>query len=435
MSLVLDALYLLALLIASPWILFRNWKRKKSSGLLLQRFLGVNMIPMPTGGQKTVWLHGVSVGEIHLLRQVVAAIRLRFPECHCVVSASTEGGLEEARKAFPILSVIPFPLDFSWAIRKTLRSIKPDLVVLAESELWPNFLRLSQLAKIPVAVINARMSPRTLGRYQRHSWLARLLFTKVSAFGVQDPAMAQFLKAIGLPSQSIQVTGSVKFDGVCNSKNDPMVQKFRELFSLTENEIVWVAGSTQDPEEQYILSVFAKLRLKHKSLRLILAPRQPSLFDQAANLLSQSNVSFIRRSQMTGALTVAPDVLLLDSLGELRHVWGLADIGFVGGSLDGKRGGQNMIEPAAYGIPVLFGPHIWNFKDISRELIHAGGATMIHSTADLEQAVDHLLSNPLEAKTMGENGRRYVLSQQGATEKTLNLLQPFLNQAESNLAA
>ncbi|MFN6050542.1 MAG: 3-deoxy-D-manno-octulosonic acid transferase, partial [Planctomycetia bacterium] len=229
--------------------------------------------------------------------------------------------------------------------------------------------------------------------------------------------------------------GSVKFDGVCNSKVDSKVQAFGKLFGLKENDLVWVAGSTQAPEESYLLQSFQEVKQNHKNLKLLLAPRQPSLFDAAAGLLEQSGLSFVRRTQIKDSLDLCPDVILLDSLGELRHVWGLADFGFVGGSLDGQRGGQNMIEPSAYGAPVFFGPHIWNFKDIARELVEAGGAVMISSPQEITPLVAKFASDISLRNRMGESAKAYVESQQGATSKTLDILALFLNDQFSSKAA
>ncbi|MFN5291422.1 MAG: 3-deoxy-D-manno-octulosonic acid transferase [Planctomycetia bacterium] len=436
MTWILNVLYLLTIIIASPFLYIHYRKRGKSFKLLLQRFCGVGPLNFELNHQaKTVWLHGVSVGEIHLLRQVVSALKSKFPTAQVVVSASTEGGLAEANKAFPELNVIPFPLDFSWAVKRSLAAIKPDLMVLAESELWPNFLTITQNVRVPVIIVNARMSPKTQARYKRFSLLARWLFGKISAFGVQSPSMGAFLEKIGIQQDRVFVTGSVKFDGVCNSKVDSKVQAFGKLFGLKENDLVWVAGSTQAPEESYLLQSFQEVKQNHKNLKLLLAPRQPSLFDAAAGLLEQSGLSFVRRTQIKDSLDLCPDVILLDSLGELRHVWGLADFGFVGGSLDGQRGGQNMIEPSAYGAPVFFGPHIWNFKDIARQLVEAGGAVMISSPQEITPLVAKFASDISLRNRMGESAKAYVESQQGATSKTLDILALFLNDQFGSKAA
>jgi 3-deoxy-D-manno-octulosonic-acid transferase len=279
------------------------------------------------------------------------------------------------------------------------------------------------------------MSPKTQARYKRFSLLARWLFGKISAFGVQSPSMGAFLEKIGIQQDRVFVTGSVKFDGVCNSKVDSKVQAFGKLFGLKENDLVWVAGSTQAPEESYLLQSFQEVKQNHKNLKLLLAPRQPSLFDAAAGLLEQSGLSFVRRTQIKDSLDLCPDVILLDSLGELRHVWGLADFGFVGGSLDGQRGGQNMIEPSAYGAPVFFGAHIWNFKDIARELVEAGGAVMISSPQEITPLVAKFASDISLRNRMGESAKAYVESQQGATSKTLDILALFLNDQFRSKAA
>jgi 3-deoxy-D-manno-octulosonic-acid transferase len=325
------------------------------------------------------------------------------------------------------LEVIRFPLDFSWSVKRVLRRIKPSLIVLAECELWPNFLLAARREGVPVTVINARISPRSFRRYRRIRFAARWMFGMVARFAVQTQAYSDNLQLLGVPAERLAVTGSVKYDGATGDRSNPRTAALRGLLGISPGELVWVAGSTQAPEEEIALAVFRRLQTEFPTLRLILVPRQKDRFDDVAQTLKRSGATFARRSELTTA-TTAP-IVLVDTIGELNAVWGLANVAFVGGSLDGKRGGQNMIEPAAYGAAVVFGPHVWNFRDAAARLIEARAAIQISDAAELEAVVRQLFDDPDTRRDLGDNARRLVRDQQGATIRTVELLAQMLERA------
>jgi len=394
----------------------------------------------------------VSVGEVHLLRQVVRAFRERHPDWQVVVSSTTDTGLAEARKHFADLTVVVYPFDFTWACRRAIRAVSPRLIVLAESELWPNFLKAANGARVPVVVINGRMSPRTFRRYAKAPKLSRrLLFDRVTAFGMQSETYAGHLRALGIPADRVHVTGNVKYDGVLVDRDNPKTRDLSEVFGIAPSDLVWVAGSTHDPEEKIVLAVYGRLRDRYPSLRLILVPRAPERFDEVARLVEAAGHPCVRRSTLVAggphppadaggsprpgeppasaggwASRLNEAVILIDTLGELAAVWGLAAIGFTGGSLNDKRGGQSMIEPAGLGVPVLFGPHTWNFKDAVAGLTAAGGATQVRDEAELEREVARLLADAELRERVGAAAREFVRAQQGATARTLDLLDQVL---------
>lgn len=418
MTAILNLAYLSALTAASPYLAYRSLRTGRYRRQPFAKLFGC--APLPATKQPRAWFHGVSVGEVHLLRHVVAGFRERRPNWDCVVSASTDAGFDEAKRCFADLPVVPFPLDFSWAVRRTLASINPRLLVLAEGELWPNLLRAAKSRGVKTAVINGRFSPRSARRYQRYALFARPMLQRVDLFAVQTEDYAENLKRIGIPSTHVAVTGSVKYDGVTGDRDDPATCKLGRIFGIAPGDLVWVAGSTQTPEEQIVLDTYRKLRAKHPTLRLILVPRQRDRFDDVANMLDKSGIAYTRRSRLKAAATTP--IVLLDTMGELSACWGLADVAFVGGSLDGHRGGQNMLEPAAYGAAVTFGPHVWNFRDAAGRLVAEGGAVQVPDAAALERTTRQLLADPAKRKRLGAAARRLVQSQQGATAKTLDLL-------------
>jgi 3-deoxy-D-manno-octulosonic-acid transferase len=431
MPYLLNTLYLLVLLLLSPWLIYKALTTGKYRRGLLYKFLGRSL--RRDDDAPCAWFHGVSVGEIHLLRQVVAAFRRRHPSWECVISTTTDTGLEEARKRFPDLSVFYWPLDFSWAVHRALRRVNPSLIVLAEGELWPNFLTAAKKRGAPVAVINGRMSPRSARRYARLGSLVRRWVGLVDLFAVQTDDYAEHFRALGAPSERVHVTGSVKYDGVETDRRNPRTEQLHRLLNVQPSDLVWIAGSTQAPEEEIALNIFRRAKIEHPNLRLFLVPRQRDRFEEVAGLLRRSGLPFERRSELRGPTGAA--IVLIDSMGELGALWGLADVAFVGGSLDGRRGGQNMIEPAAYGAAVVFGPHVWNFRDTAERLVAAGAAVQTIDAAGLEVTVRGLLREPAERRRLGTAAQEFVQQQQGATERTIWCLDGLLAVRHGRVAA
>jgi 3-deoxy-D-manno-octulosonic-acid transferase len=431
MSYLLNIFYLLVLILLSPWLLYKSLTTGKYRRGLWRKLTGEAF--KRDGDSPCVWFHGVSVGEIHLLRQLVAGFRRRHPNWTCVVSTTTDTGFDEARKRFPDMPVFFWPLDFSWAVHRAIRRVRPSLIVLAEGELWPNFLAAAQRPGVPVAVVNGRMSPRSFRRYRRLSWLTRRLWSRVALYAVQTEEYAGHIRALGAPPERVRVTGSVKYDGVEGDRNNPRTKQMRRLLDLDPEHLVWIAGSTQAPEEEIVAGIYRRQLARHPNLRLLVVPRQKERFDSVAALLKSLGLPFARRSELgEGAERAArgPEsarIMLVDTIGELGALWGLADVAFVGGSLDGRRGGQNMIEPAAYGAAVVFGPHVWNFRDTAARLVDAGAAIKVPDGAALETAVSRLLDGPAERHLLGKAARSLVASQQGATERTLDLIDRVLS--------
>jgi 3-deoxy-D-manno-octulosonic-acid transferase len=279
-----------------------------------------------------------------------------------------------------------------------------------------------------VAVNNARMSPRSRQRYRWLAPVARFLVRLPSLIAAQTEDYAAAFRSLGAHSSRVRVTGNVKFDGVSGDRNNVRTEGLRHLFGVSESDLVWIAGSTQSPEEEVALEAFRRLRARFPDLRLFLVPRQKDRFDEVARLLERSGLPFVRRSTLSGRQLSASsrDVVLVDTIGELGALWGLADVAFVGGSLDGKRGGQNMIEPAAYGAAVVFGPHVWNFRDTADRLLRGNAARQIARPEELEAVVCELLDDAAERKRLGRVGRAFVTREQGATERTVSLLEGLL---------
>jgi 3-deoxy-D-manno-octulosonic-acid transferase len=424
MTYFLNLIYFLTLILLSPWVLYRVIFTGKYRRGLWCKLSGRAVLRERTS--PCAWFHGVSVGEIHLLRPVVAHFRQRHPNWDCVISTTTDTGFEEARKKFPDLPLFCWPLDFSWAVNRALRRVNPGLVVLAEGELWPNFLAAARRQGVPVVVVNGRMSPRSAGRYRGLNYLTRNMLRQIDLFAVQTEEYAAAFRSLGVPASRVRVTGSVKFDGLEIDRNNPRTAALRRLLAVGPDELVWVAGSTQAPEEEIVLNIFRCLREQNPNLRLMVVPRQRERFNAVASLLQRRGLPFVRRSELTQPFTDRRAVVLVDTIGELGALWGLADVAFVGGSLDGKRGGQNMIEPAAYGAAVVFGPHVWNFRDTAARLVEEGAAVQVKDGEALEDTVRRLIADPAERERCGKKARRFVAREQGATQRTMDLLDEVL---------
>jgi 3-deoxy-D-manno-octulosonic-acid transferase len=386
------------------------------------------------------WFHAVSVGEVNLLGTLVPAFRARHPDWLAVVSATTDTGLAEARRRFADLPVVPWPFDFTWAAAAAFAAVNPAVLVLAESELWPNVLAEAGRRRVPVVVANARMSPRSARRLRRFAAVARrVLLGRVARFAVQEPEYADRFRALGVPADRLAVTGSIKYDGALKERDTAGTRALARLLRFAPPpaapSLLILAGSTHAPEESLVLAAFARLRARFPRARLVLVPRHPDRFEEVARLVEASGLPFVRRSRIAEPPAELPAVVLLDSVGELGAAWGLADVGYVGGTLDGRRGGQSMIEPAGYGVPCVFGPHVWNFKDAARRLVEVGAATMIPDAAGLEPALADLLADEARRERMGAAAREQVRRQQGATGRTLEAIDAVLPAASRRQAA
>jgi len=429
MSWLLDLAYLAFLAAASPILLWRMIVRGKYRSGWVEKCLG--RVPPRAGDRPCLWFHAVSVGEVLQLRPVLDGLRERVPDVELVISTTTPTGRAVAESKFPHDRVCYFPLDFSWAAREALRRLRPTAVVLVELELWPNFILIAHRAGIPLALINGRVSEHSYRGYTRIRFLMARLLGCFEALAAQNETYAARLAALGAPEGRLHVTGSIKFDRVATDRHNLRTAELRCFFGIRESEPVFIAGSTQEPEEAIALDAYGELRKKYPELRLILVPRHKERFEEVARLVESRRLPLIRRSRPDSAAPTHPasapgavegrPVLLLDTLGELAACWGLADVAFVGGSLT-NRGGQNMIEPAGYGAALLFGPNTHNFRDVVELLLAENAATVVYNDAEVVSTVARFLENPAQARAQGTRAQKLVLDQQGATALTVEIL-------------
>lgn len=418
----LNLAYFALLAVVSPILFWRIAVRGKYRSGWREKFLG--QVPPRTGDRPCLWFHAVSVGEVLQLEPVLKQLRARLPAVEFVISTTTPTGRSVAETKFPSDFACYFPLDFSWAVREAVHRLRPTAIVLVELELWPNFILHARRSGIPVALVNGRLSEHSLRGYRRLRPLVARLLGSLQAIAVQNATYADRFAELGAPREKLCVTGSIKFDRVTSDRANPKTSEMRTSFGIRESDRVFVAGSTQETEEAAALDTYCALRDRFPRLRLILVPRHKERFDDVARLVQSRGLPLCRRTDAMRA-TAGPrtdrPVLLLDTMGELAACWGLADVAFVGGSLT-NRGGQNMIEPAGYGAAVLFGPNTRNFRDVVELLLAEHAARVVRSGEELTAAVADCLAHPERARAQGAKAQQLVLAQQGATERTVEIL-------------
>ncbi len=421
MRYLLNLLYCLVALAASPWLVYQALAKGKYREGFAEKLFG--LVPPRPGDRPCFCLHAVSVGEVNLLEPLLAELDRRLPQWECVISTTTMTGYAQAKKKYAGRSVFYAPLDFSWAVSNALKRIRPDVLVLAELELWPNLIGEAKRREIEVAIVNGRLSDRSFRGYRRLGRFIRSLLEQVDLIAAQNDECAKRFRELGAVPQRVHTTGSMKFDGAETDRHNPATRRLARLAGIAAGDVVLLAGSTQEPEEALALQTYQQLREQHPRLRLILVPRHPDRFDEVARLLDNSGLPWQRRSALSDG--PSPDsqsrILLVDAVGELRAWWGTAHIAFVGGSL-GDRGGQNMLEPAAYGAAVCFGPNTWNFRQIVTLLLEAEAAVVIRSGSELTSFVRRTLEDAPFAAELGHRAQRLVERHLGATRRTVDLL-------------
>jgi 3-deoxy-D-manno-octulosonic-acid transferase len=412
MGILLDVAYLGAGLLISPWLVFKTATDRRYRHKLGERFGCV-----APSDQKTLWIHCASVGEVNLAKPLVARLRKSHPGLAFHLSTMTLAGRENAEKSFPGARVSYFPLDFGGSVGRALRRIKPVGVVLVELEVWPNFVRRCAAQNVPVAVVNGRMSERSFGRYRFWGWYFRSVFRRLRAVGVQDETYASRLREMGA---SPVVTGNLKYDAAIGFDPAAEERTWREALALGDAPVV-VAGSTHDPEERILADTWKKLQKAVPGARLILAPRHLERLEEVQKAIEAADLKCYKRTQLSPA-GPSDGVILLDTVGELSRVYSAATAVFIGGTFC-ARGGQNMLEPASLGKPVVSGPSLANFEEIARTLVGAGGMRVIDNPVDLSGALAELLRDPARAREIGARSVEAVQAGRGAIDRTMDLIE------------
>lgn len=404
-------LYTLLFYLAVPLVLARlAWRGRKEPAYRLRWAERLGFYQQAKPSQAVIWFHAVSVGEAEAAFPLVRAISRRFPSHPILVTTTTPTGSARVRAVLgDTVAHVYLPYDLPDAVARFLAYFRPALAVVMETEIWPNLYHACGQRGIPLAIVNARLSERSAKGYARLGGFTRDTLANVGLVAAQTQADAERFLNVGARRESVTVTGNIKYDLELPTDYFQQADKLRD--SLFGSRTVWIAASTHEGEEALVLQAFARLRAADPGLLLVLVPRHPPRFDKVASLCLAEGFKLGRRSLVeTGE---SADVYLVDTLGELRLFYAAADIAYVGGSLV-PVGGHNVLEPALAGIPVLFGPHMFNFAEAGRRLLEAGGALQVADAEDLARRVAELLQDAGQAKRMGEKGRTYVEAGRGA---------------------
>jgi len=399
--------------------------RQKLAGKSRPRFrdrLARSLPQLPNGG---VWIQAVSVGEVEVARGLVAELERREPDLPLFLTATTATGLELARRTLgDRLPVFPCPIDLPGPVSRVLEAARPRLLVLVETELWPEMLHQAGLRKVPVAVVNARLSPGSFAGYRRVAGRLRSLLEPLAMVLARTEADARRFAGLNVPRERIVVSGNVKYDIEADKR--PLEWE-DEVRRVAGGRPIMVAGSTMEGEEAQVLDALAALGTDGTVPFLILAPRHPERFDAVAQLLADRELVSSRRSS-GDAIPPDADAFLIDTIGELARAYKLATVAFIGGSLV-PTGGHNPLEPAVWGVPVLSGPHVFNFAEVYDEMTEAGGARLVADSAELRVAIAAWLDEPGFAVAAGNAGREVVERNRGATARTVSTLVKLVKRA------
>jgi 3-deoxy-D-manno-octulosonic-acid transferase len=430
-------LFSLGLVLMAPWYIWRHRGRKELWGW--RERLG----NLPPGFRQEVpgaiWIHAVSVGETLAVAGLVKQLQQRYPERKVFLSSVTATGREAGEKKLPdVAGRFYLPFDWKWAVRRVVRHIRPSLLVIVETELWPNLLRTVRESECNTVMVNARVSDRSFPGYRLGRPFMRRVLRDVTRICTQTATDAERFRQLGARPDSLVVTGNLKFDG-----RAPEFGKFgarvKGVLAAENRRPVFVAGSTMRGEEPLVLEAWQKVREKHPRALMILAPRHPGRFDEVAELLKAWQLRTVRRTGLPEdeyeirRLLSQTEILLLDTIGELAEMVGVADVVFVGGSLV-PTGGHNVVEPAFWGKPILFGPHMNNFRDVASLFLGAGGAVQVAGARGLADAVLRLLDHPDDARRLGERAQGVIQQQTGAATRILEQMEEWLGTPQTTVA-
>ena len=420
-------LTLVVFVVVSPYFVYQAIRYNKYIGSLRQR-LGFLPITFNIDAEESIWIHAVSVGEALTARALAADLKARYPGLRLFVSTTTIAGQQIARRSLSeVDAVFYFPFDWTFIVRRILNLVRPRLFVMMETEIWPNLLRECRRRGVKTVMINGRISSRSYPRYRIIRRFFRRVLSDVDRFCVQSEESARRLVDLGADAALVTVTGSLKFDSlelpaVSHGKPRERVLRF---FRLAPNRTVLVAGSTMKGEEAAVLRAFARIKAMMPAALAILAPRQPERFAEVERIARDAGFVTVRRSELPIDADPRADVVVLDSIGELAQVYQLGTAVFVGGSL-ADHGGHNILEPAIFGKPIVFGPHMQNFKEIADAFIANDAAIQVRSAQELDEVLLALVTDPVRRASLGAAARALVEANRGAKTRTLEVIAELL---------
>jgi 3-deoxy-D-manno-octulosonic-acid transferase len=420
-----SALVLVVFVIAMPWFAYQALRYKKYVASFGQR-MGYLPVSFNVDGDESIWIHAVSVGEVLTARPLIGDLRKRYPGLRIFLSTTTIAGQQLARRSLQnVDAVFYFPFDLGMVVRRTLDLVRPTLFIMVETEIWPVLLRECRRRGVKTAVVNGRLSSRSFPRYRAIRPLMRRVLQDVDRFCVQSEEAARRFAEIGADPSRIVVTGSLKFDSLDPPGQARARERVLRYFRLSPSRPVIVAGSTMKGEEAAVLRAFRRVRSSAPNTLLILAARHPERFGEVEQLCRGEGWKTVRRTELAIDAEPRADIVVVDTIGELATLYQLGTMVFVGGSLV-PTGGHNVLEPAVYGKPIVFGPHMDNFREIADAFVAAGAAVRLDDEAQLERAFIELLGDPVRRARLGAAARALVEANRGAKDKTMTALEALL---------
>jgi 3-deoxy-D-manno-octulosonic-acid transferase len=414
------------LILAFPVVLPLILTSKKRRKTVLQR-LGFMKFPQQKTKNRNVspdhqpiWIHALSVGETISAVELVKTLKKSVPGRKIFFSVSTATGFDEAGKRLSdeTENIFFYPYDILFVVKKILRQVSPSLFILVESDIWPTFLLELKKMNIPAVLVNARLSASSFAGYKRLSWIMRPVLNSFFRICVQSDEQGKRFVQIGVKPEKICVTGNMKFDRKANRVSNENIFSIRKSLAIAENKEIFLAGSTHPGEESILLESFVRLQSTFPDLVLVIVPRNPDRADEVCRLASDSGLVV---KKMSREKPDSPDVVVIDTMGVLGNLYAIAHTAFVGGSLVAL-GGHNPLEPAAFAKPIIFGPDMSDFPEISHMLLHAGGAIEVRNTEHIVQTVREFLSDPVTARKVGKKAFEIFQANQGAVEKTVAVI-------------
>jgi 3-deoxy-D-manno-octulosonic-acid transferase len=413
--------------VVSPYFVYQALRYRKYVGSLPQR-LGVLPVSLNLDGDESIWIHAVSVGEALTARALVDELRTRYPRLRLFMSTTTMTGQQIARSNLQhIDAVFFFPFDLGVIVRRTLRIVRPRLFIMMETELWPNLLRACHARGVRTVLVNGRISSRSYPRYRLARPVFRRVLRHLDLACMQSEESARRLVDIGIDPARVVMTGSLKFDSLETPASIAARGRQRVLrfFRVREDRPVVIAASTLKEEEAPVLAAFERVQRQRPDALLIIAPRKPERFGEVEALAAAAGFTVARRTELPVDAEPRTDVVVLDTIGELATLYQVATAVFVGGSLV-DAGGHNILEPAVFGKPILFGPHMQNFAEIARAFLENGAAEQVTSEAELTAALTGLLSDSVRRARLGAAARALVEANRGAKDRTLEAIAALL---------
>ncbi|MBF0107705.1 MAG: 3-deoxy-D-manno-octulosonic acid transferase [Magnetococcales bacterium] len=414
----------LIIIITLPLWVWRYWTTPKYRGTILER-LGMNIEQRDNAPR--IWIHAVSVGETLAAQELIATLKKTHPDIELVLSTVTRTGRQVALEKIPHLAkIFHLPIDLPSITHRVMRRIRPTLLLILETELWPGLFAAAARNQVPIVIVNGRISPRSHANYRKARFFMSRFLAPVRLFIMQSDLDAERLASIGAPRPRIRVSGNIKYDQALIPPSAEALAELERRLGPTTTDPCLLAASTHPGEEEIILKVYRRLLERHPTLRLIIVPRHPERAEQVGQLIHDHGLTVQTLSQADGSW--AGHVLLVDRVGWLTRLYRLARLVYVGGSLI-PHGGQNMLEAAAWSLPTAFGPHTFNFKDVSRLLLEARGAFQVKDAEDLHAIFSRWLEEPETHETMGRAARRVVEANAGALRRTLAEIDAILEES------